>query len=106
MASKKGSTPEQDATDRDRLLPGEDPDTRHLDDADHWLAVYTELLQTKAALLAALNERLAQTEKREAREEVGATDAVLLQRELVRFHERLDFWKGRKAELGASRDRG
>lgn len=30
--------------DGDRLLPGERPDTPHVEDAEHWEAVYTELL--------------------------------------------------------------
>ncbi len=87
------------AVDRNRLLPGEDPRSRQPEDAEHWLAVYTELLQAKAAMLAALNERLTEMKHDVARREIGATDAQLLESELARFQERIDFWQNRKAEL-------
>lgn len=90
------------AVDGDRLLPGEDPKTPHVDDAVHWLSVYTELLQAKAAMLAALSQRLSQMKENEAQLEVGKTDVVVLERELARFQGRLDFWKARKTELESS----
>lgn len=95
-----GGTKRGDADKRaTRLLPGENPGTRFEDDADHWLAVYTELLQAKAALLAALAERLTKMTDDAARAEVGATDAPLMEEELTRFQSRIDFWKRRKSEL-------
>jgi hypothetical protein len=100
MTSKRDkSGPEGDVTNDDRLLPGENPSTRQPDDADHWLAVYTELLQAKAAMLVALNERLASMKEDAARQEIGATDARLLESELARFQKRIDFWRDRKARL-------
>src|SRR5258708_1951722 len=87
------------AVDGNRLLPGEDPRSRQPEDTEHWLAVYTELLQAKAAMLAALNERLTEMTHDVARREIGATDAQLLESELARFQERIDFWQNRKAEL-------
>lgn len=84
---------------QDALLPGEDPDSDHADDADHWLRVYTELMQTKAAMLAALSRRLAETRSEAARKELGDTDAAMLQAEVERFQRRLDFWKQRRAAL-------
>ncbi|MGA8014447.1 MAG: hypothetical protein WCB85_00820 [Candidatus Dormiibacterota bacterium] len=85
--------------DADRLLPGEDPQTPYLDDALHWYSVYTEMLQGKAAMLAALAERLTQMHEDEARGELGDTDAILLDRELKRFQRRIDFWSNRRLEL-------
>jgi hypothetical protein len=82
-----------------RLLDGENPETSYLEDADHWLSVYTELLQTKAAMVAALNERLTRTTEELARREMGDTDVVVLEQELQRFQSRIDFWKQRKVEL-------
>lgn len=84
---------------QDALLPGEDPETDHPDDADHWLRVYTELMQTKAAMLVALSRRLAETRSEAARKELGDTDAAILQAEVERFQRRLDFWKQRRAAL-------
>lgn len=81
------------------MLPGENPHSRQPEDAEHWLAVYTELLQAKAAMLAALNQRLSVMKQEVARKEIGATDAPLLERELSRFQKRIDYWLGRKAEF-------
>ena len=36
------------AVDPDRLLEGEDPSTTYLDDATHWVTVYSELLGGQA----------------------------------------------------------
>ena len=100
MKPKEGNE-EADAVDPARLLPGENPRSRQPEDADHWLGVYTELLQAKAAMLAALNVRLVQMKEEAARQEIGGTDAPLLEQELKRFQRRIDFWKERKAELQA-----
>ena len=67
------------AVDDDRLLEGEDPKTPYLDDATHWVTVYTELLGVK-------------------RELVGVTEAQLP--EMKRFSRRLEFWRQRCVELG------
>ena len=40
----------------DRLLEGEDENTQHLDDAEHWVKVYVELLEFKRAVLATTEE--------------------------------------------------
>jgi hypothetical protein len=96
-AEGKGAA--EKAMDGDRLLPGEDPASQYLDDALHWLSVYTELLQAKAAMQEALNERLSQTTEAVAREEIGGTDVVILEREMRRFQDRIDFWRGRIKEL-------
>ena len=80
-------------------MPGEDPETLHLDDAAHWHSVYTEMLQGKAAMLAALTDRLARMQEDEARGELGQTDVVLLEGELSRFQRRIDFWTKRRIEL-------
>jgi hypothetical protein len=95
----KGKEAAEKAMDGDRLLPGEDAASQYLDDALHWLSVYTEMLQAKAAMLEALNERLSQTTEEVARQEIGGTDVVILERELRRFHDRIDFWRTRIKEL-------
>ena len=90
------------AVDGDRLLRGEDPSSPYLDDAVHWVSVYTELLQGKSAMLAALAERLAEMHEDEARREMGETDVSILSQEVKRFQERVDFWARRRNELKAA----
>jgi hypothetical protein len=88
--------------DAERLLPEENPETRDPDDAAHWLSVYSDMLQNKAAMLAALTERLSQQTEEDARREVRRTDAVVLERELKWLQSRVDFWQARIRELGAN----
>lgn len=83
----------------DKLLEGEDPETRHPDDAEHWFKVYTELVQTKAELLSALTTRLAEIETDESRGELAQSDIPTLQGELDRFQRRLDFWREKWDEV-------
>ena len=88
------------AVEVDRLLPGEKRDTSHLDDAQHWLAVYTELMEGKAAAISATRASLAAMKELAARHEVEVTDLIVLDREMSRFRAAVDFWSGRIAELG------
>lgn len=81
-------------------LPGEDPDTRYLDDADHWIVVYSELLDFKVTLLRQLNESVQHMEP-EGVEEISRTDAIVLQAEADRFRKRLAMWRRRREELAA-----
>jgi hypothetical protein len=96
---EQGKRAAERAVDENRLLPGEDPDSSYLDDAVHWCAVYTELLQGKSAMLAALSDRLAQAREESARQELGETDVIVLGRELERLQGRIDFWSNRRLEL-------
>ncbi len=95
MTGIKDTKAGKDAQDPDRLLEGEDPKSDRPDDIEHWFKVYVELVQTKAALLAALSQRLADEMKPEARREVAETDLEILHLELGRFQKRLDFWRAR-----------
>jgi hypothetical protein len=88
-----------DATDKDRLLPGEDTATKQLDDARHWLEVYTELLSFKSDLLSSTYEHLSDMEMRDARTEVRQTDELVLEAEAERFKRRRKFWEDRFEEL-------
>ena len=89
------------AVDPDRLLEGEDPETTYLDDATHWVTVYSELLAVKRDLVGVSENRLADIAK-EARHEVATTDLVVLDAEMKRFSQRLAFWRERCVELGGS----
>jgi hypothetical protein len=82
-------------------LPGEDLSTPYLEDAQMWLAVYTELLEFKQTLLRDTGQAL-DTISSAGREEVGKTDAVILAAEAQRFRQRVSLWERRCEELASS----
>lgn len=61
---------------REGLLPGEQPDTGYPEDAEHWLTVYSELLQF-------------------------ATD-LGLGSYAGHYRRRIRFWRARRRQLGSS----
>ena len=89
------------AADGDRLLEGEDPQTPYLEDATHWVTVYSELLGVKRDLVGVSENRLPELSA-DARHEVAATDLVVLEAEMKRFSRRLSYWRERCVELGES----
>lgn len=86
------------ALDPNRLLPGEDPKSRHLEDVLHWIRVYDELYRFKADLIAQTRARLPRMPNA-AQREVKATDLSILLKESERLGTRLDFWKQRRRSL-------
>jgi hypothetical protein len=91
------------ASDPERLLPGESLDSPHIDDVEHWIAVYRELLAYKDRLLAVTRTTLSQpTEEHPARREIVETDQALIVAERERFVRRLGFWQDRLIELKTS----
>ncbi len=88
----------QDAVEPDRLLPGEDERTPHMDDALHWMKVYSELLDFKRRLLVVTDERLVAMGDA-ARAEVEDTDLKVLKAEADRLERRFDFWTARAAAM-------
>ncbi len=101
MSDKGTEQAAEDAVDEERLLEGENPASRHLDDATHWVQVYGELLAVKRDLLGTAENALADLEP-EARREVASTDLVVLDAEMKRFSRRLTYWRERCVELGGS----
>ncbi len=101
MANNQADEAAEKAVDADRLLEGEDPNTTYLDDATHWVTVYSELLAVKRELVGVSESRLPNMPK-EARHEVATTDLVVLDAEMKRFSKRLTFWHERCVELGGS----
>ncbi len=89
------------ATDDEVLLPNEDFGTPYLEDAQHWIAVFTELLAFKERLIA-MAEEISEAMEKPGREEVESTDLVLLQAERKRFQDHLARWQQRSRELAAS----
>lgn len=89
------------AVDDDRLLEGENPTSPYLDDATHWVTVYSELLSVKRDLVGVSESHLPEMAD-EARRELASTDLVVLDAEMRRFSRRLEFWRARCVELGGS----
>jgi hypothetical protein len=93
------------ATDETRLLPGEQPASRSLADAQHWIETYTQLRETKRDLIANLKEMMAR-QSQEAQDELERSDVRVLELQVSRFERRLAFWQGRLAELDGNRGTG
>jgi len=86
------------AIDEDGRLDGEDPNTRHTDDAVHWIKVYQELLAFKEDLLSRTDHVV--NDMREADAQTDAvTDVVLLGTQADRYRRRLQEWTARAEEL-------
>jgi hypothetical protein len=89
----------REAVDPARLLPGENEDSDHLDDAEHWIEVYRELLAYKGRLLSVTESSLDSMAERPAHREVLTTDRAVILAERSRFERRLAFWQRRRDEL-------
>lgn len=85
--------------DPDETLPGEDPTSTYLDDAIHWINVYSELLGVKAALLDRADEAI-EGASPEAAHEVGF-DRDFLEAQARRYAVRLHYWRRRARELSS-----
>ena len=101
MADDQTGEAAEKAVDDDRLLEGENPDTTYLEDATHWVTVYSELLAVKRDLVGVAENSLPDLPT-EARHEVATTDLVVLDAEMKRFSHRLAFWRQRCVDLGGS----
>ena len=88
----------QKAGDEDRLMRGENPDTTFLEDVEHWVGVYSELLAFKQDLLDFTKGRIA-TMQPSASNELATTDLVIMEAEYGRLRSRHDFWENRRREL-------
>ena len=92
--------PSDFATDPERLLPGEDPASADPKDADHWISVYTRLLELKQQLLTNLRDMMAHQQK-DVQEELERADVRLLNLEIERFEHRQAFWQRRQVSAGS-----
>ncbi len=97
------SSPEEAAlaeVEPGRLLADEDESTQHLDDALHWIKVYSELLDFKRKILNTTEESV-ETMDPDASQEVTDTDLKALNAEALRFDRRLAYWRRRAAAMGS-----
>ena len=86
------------SSESDPLLPGENRNSRFADDAEHWIAVYSEFIRFKEDLLASV-----EAERVELSDEVAAALSLTVVSQLTNQYQglqrRLDFWRSRLAEL-------
>jgi len=85
------------AADRNRLLPGERPQTRYSEDAEHWVRVYTDLLGFNIEMMGVIEKRLLAMPAPNGGPE-GA-DLALLRAHVRRLRWRLSFWQRRRSHL-------
>ena len=91
----------KDSVDPGRLLPGEDPKATHPDDALHWAQVYRELTEFKNRVIDRITiDAVGMGDI--ARNEVQATDLVVLRAERDRFQTRAGFWRDRYRVIARS----
>ena len=87
------------------LLDGEDPESVHLDDPEHWVAVYAELVESTNRMIDTARERLVE------RTAADRADVRQVEREIAALLARAEFfaarhrwWAQRGKELWIRRD--
>jgi hypothetical protein len=91
----------QRAIDGDLRLDREDPESPLLEDAVHWVKVYSELLGFKESLLRSTHDHVAQMAEGDARTD-AMTDVILLETQADRYRRRLAEWTERARTLRQS----
>jgi hypothetical protein len=82
--------------DFNRLLDGENRDNYTPDDAQHWRAVYADLVRFKEDLLGQTREHLEKVP--ETMKELGGIDIPFLLAEKERLGRGLAFWESARAK--------
>jgi hypothetical protein len=88
--------------DPEELLPGEEPASVYLEDAVHWVRVYSELLALKLALLTRSGQVLAGLSDDAVSE--ADVDQRLLRSQAERYARRHEYWTQRIKQLAAAAD--
>lgn len=83
----------------DVLLPGESVGGIVIEDIQHWIAVYSELLEFKRFMLDGATARQRAMITPDAREEIETTDLRVARAEAERFTRRLSYWRSRLEEF-------
>lgn len=90
-----------DPTDPQQLLPGEKRTSELVEDAEHWIRVYSEFIRFKRELLAEIDNASGALAD-DIRAAAAATDVAQLRTQYDRLRGRLTFWQNRLAELRAA----
>jgi len=84
------------------LLPGENPSSPYLKDAEHWTVVYSELYNFIVGIIDQFRAAMRDFEE-PAQEYLRSHDLLVHEKQIQRFAERLAFWRQRAADLQAAR---
>ncbi len=82
-----------------QLHTQEDPSTRSIEQARHWVEFYEELLNFEQNMLAQMRQ-LRERSRAEIGNAVDESNIQPLEQLIENFRNRLTFWEGRVAELG------
>lgn len=80
------------------LQAGEDVETPYLEDAEHWVGVYRELVEFKRDLLRDIDQHVVDADHPQTGQEMGR-DRRATELELERIQLHLDYWVQRQQEL-------
>lgn len=92
----------KDMLNFNRLLEGENRQSPHADDAEHWYAVYTDLVRFKERLLGETRKHI--NEVPGSSSELAGYDVPFLEAELGRLRSGQAFWSARRPKQGNSPD--
>ncbi len=100
MASLKGEAADAawEGADLERPIKGENPKTDSPNEARHWVAVYSNLVELEQNLLDLL-ARMIPNMPRDAQREAEETNLPVLVSQIERFRHRLRYWSKRRTEL-------
>jgi hypothetical protein len=101
MADSKQSSnskPSPNGAPTDRLMHGENVESRVPEEIAHWITAYQELLAFKDRLLADMKENMKPLSK-PASAEIQELDVNLIMTQRERYVRRLDFWLNRQTEI-------
>jgi hypothetical protein len=86
------------------LMPGEDPSSPYIPDAEHWITVYSELYNFTVGILDRFRKEMVDLQK-PAQDYLQSHDVVVHEEQIQRFAQRLAFWNRRLARLQAKTDK-
>jgi len=81
-------------------MPGEDPSSPYIPDAEHWITVYSELYNFTVGILDRFRTEMVDLPK-PAQDYLQSHDVVVHEEQIQRFAQRLAFWNRRLARLQA-----
>ena len=100
MAPEKGEAAKSawEGADLERPIEGENPETDSPNEARHWVAVYSNLVELEQKLLDLL-ARMIPNMPRDAQREAEETNLPVLASQIERFRHRLEYWSKRRTKL-------
>ena len=78
-------------------LAGENLQTKHWEDARHWMSIYADLLEFKRGILARVSRDLANL--RPEAQKAASEDLAIIENQMLGYQKRLDLWYARVWEL-------